>query len=111
MPSTDMGSAINSRLTTAVEYGPDPRGWGMFSRLSRVLQRGISGTTGTRVVDTQERFNGYTRSPQSFTGMAPLGLAAPIVKSTSVLSDERTAGALDDTALRIFAERLKRGKA
>lgn len=110
MARTDVGAAINSRIVPQVEYGPDPRGWRLFNRLSGVLQRGISGTEGTRVIDAQDTFTGTTASGQSFAGMAPLGQARPQVAATSQLSDERAAGALDDGALRIFAERLRRGR-
>lgn len=109
MARTGIAAAINARLVPAVEYGPDPRGWGFFNRLSAVIQRGNAGREGTRVLDLQYRFTGLLDSPQQMTGMAPLGLAAPVVPSTSELGDERAAGPLNDMALRIFAERLRRG--
>ena len=111
MARTDDRQAINARRVSVVEYGPDPRGWGMFARLSGFLQRGHAGREGRRVIDTQESFSGaVATAPQSFSGMAPLGRARPLTADTAELSDERAAGALEDGALRIFAERLARGR-
>lgn len=110
MARTDVAAAINARVVPIVEYDPDPRGWGMFARLARVFQRGHTGHDGTRVLDLQQRFTGLLDSPQMMTGMAPLGSGLPVVKEGSVLADERAAGVLTDTSMRIFAERLRRGK-
>lgn len=104
------GPAVNSRLRNVVEYGPDPRGWAVFRRLSGMLQRAHTGRGATRVVDTQRRFTGLADVGQRMTGMAPLGKGRPVVPANSELSDERAAGVLDDGALRIFAERLRRGR-
>lgn len=108
MARTDVGSAVNARPTTIVEYGVDPRGLRLFRGLAGVLQRGIAGTDGTRVLERNAEWNGYAVAPQQFTGMAPLGNARPVVERSSELADERAAGALTDGALRIFADRLRR---
>lgn len=110
MPRTDVAAAINARVVPVVQYDPDPRGWSLFTRLARVFQRGHTGHDGTRVLDPQRRFNGLLDSPQMMTGMAPLGMARTVTKETSVLADERAAGVLEDTGMRIFAQRLSRGQ-
>jgi len=110
MRRSDVAAAINARVVPVVQYDPDPRGFALFTRLARVFQRGHTGHDGTRVLDPQGRFTGLIDSPQMMTGMAPLGLARPVTKDTSVLSDERAAGVLNDAGLRIFAQRLTRGK-
>lgn len=110
MARTDVAAAINARVVPVVQYDPDPRGWRLFTRLARAFSGGHTGRDGTRVLDLQARFTGLVDSPQMMSGMAPLGLARPITKDTSVLADERAAGVLNDTGLRIFAERLTRGK-
>lgn len=103
------GTAINAQRVTVVAYGPDPRQWGFFRRLSGVLQRAQMGREGTRVLDPVTTFHGTVDSGQRFTGLAPLGVAGPVVERTAELGDERSAGLFDDTATRIFAERLRRG--
>lgn len=107
MARTDVATAVNARLVPIVEYGPDPRGLGMFRRLSAVLQRGHRGQDGTRVVERWGTWHGYAQAPQQFTGMAPLGNARPVTNRVSDLGDERSTQ-LSDAALAIFAERLKR---
>lgn len=110
MARTGDGTAINARRVTVVEYGPDPRQWGFFRRLSGVLQRAQMGREGTRVLDPVVTFHGTVDSGQRFTGLAPLGASTAVVATTSDIGDERSAGLFDDTASRIFAERLRRGK-
>lgn len=110
MRRSDVAAAINTRVVPVVQYDPDPRGWRTFTRLARVFQRGHTGHDGTRVLDTQARFTGLIDSPQMMTGMAPLGNARTVTKDTSTLADERAAGVLNDTGLRIFGQRLTRGK-
>ncbi len=110
MARTDVAAATNARLVPVVEYGTDPRGWAMFHALSGVLQRGISGREGTRVLERGAQWNGYAAPPQQFTGVAPLGNARPVVGRSSDLADERAAGPLNDLALSIFADRLRRGR-
>ena len=109
MVRTDVGAAINARTTTIVEYETDPRGWRMFHALAGVAQRATSGLQGIAALPAGPAFHGYAQAPQKFAGIAPLGLARPVVPTTSTLQQERSAGALDDAALRIFAERLRRG--
>lgn len=108
MARDNVGAARNARLTPIVEYGIDPVGWGMFGALSRVAQRATDATQGIAVLERIGKFTGYTTSPQHFAGMAPLGLSTPVVPAVSNIGDERSA-MFDDTALRIFAERLRRG--
>lgn len=102
--------AVNARRVTVTDYGPDPYAWGWFRRLAGVLQRGHNGHTGLVVMDRQPMFNGWAQAPQSFSGMAPLGSSAPITPTTSTLPNERSAGVLESTTMRIFAERLRRGQ-
>lgn len=103
--------AINARTRPVVDYGVDERGWSWFRRLSRALHGGISGSSSRTVIDTQRVFHGtIAAQPQEFTGMAPLGAVRPVVKAGSTISDERAAGVLDNGSMRIFAERLRRGK-
>lgn len=111
MSRTGTAGAVNSAVVPTVEYGPDPRGWGMFTALAGVIQRGVAGHNGGRVLNTQAAFNGYGQSVQKFSGMAPLGRGIPLTRTTATLADARSASPLDDTALRIFAQRLTRGKA
>lgn len=109
MARTDVAAAVNARLVPIVEYGPDPRGLGMFRRLSGVLQRGHRGQDGTRIVERWDEWHGYAAAPQQFTGMAPLGDARPVTARVSDLGDERSSQ-LNDAALNIFANRLRRGR-
>lgn len=109
MTRTDVTTAVNARLVPIVEYGPDPRGLGMFRRLSAVLQRGHRGQDGTRVLPRWGEWNGYAAAPQQFTGMAPLGVARPVTDRTSELGDERSSQ-LNDSALSVFANRVRRGR-
>lgn len=105
----------NARTVPITEFAVDRRGWGMFARLAGVHQRGIDGTAGTRVLDPETasaggRYTGSTSAVvQRFLGVAPLGLARPVAPTTSTLPEERAAG-LADLPLRIFAERLARGR-
>ena len=111
MTGTDDALAVNARRVSEVAYGPDPRGWRTFRRLSGVLQAGHTGRAGTRVIDPVSTFGGALDvAPQGFSGMAPLGAAAPVAPASSTLGDQRAAGALTNGALSIFAERLRRGK-
>jgi hypothetical protein len=103
--------AVNSEIIPTVEYGPDPHGWSMFTSLAGIVQRGVAGRNGGRVLNSQAAFNGYGQSVQKFSGMAPLGHGIPLTRMTATLADARAASPLDDTALRIFAQRLTRGKA
>jgi hypothetical protein len=100
--------AVNLTLVPVAEYATDPRGWGLFAALSAVCQRAVNGTGGLAAVPRSGEFTGYTVTPQAFTGMAPLGRAAPVVPGNNEIGDERSQ-LLGDTSMRIFAERLKRG--
>lgn len=108
MARTDVAAAANARVTRIVEYGVDPRGAGLFASLTGAASGVLAGAL--RVVDPQRRFNGIAANPQKFVGLAPLGLARPVVKANAVLSDERASALIDDPSLRIFAERLGRGR-
>lgn len=111
MTRTGDAAAINARRVSVVTYDVDPRGWAMFRRLSGVLQRGINGRDGTRVIDPHRSFTGTLAvAPQSMSGMAPLGAARPVAPASSELADHRSAGIIEGGAVRIFAERLRRGK-
>ena len=110
MPRTDVAAAANSRVGRIVEYGTDPRGAGLFAALTGRTRRDLDGAR--PVVDPHRdggrTFHGYTNTPQRFVGIAPLGLARPVSPTSSTMPNERSASALNDGALRIFAERLAR---
>jgi hypothetical protein len=110
MARTDAAASINATVSPIVDYGPDPRGWRLFAALAGSHQRGISGVAGGRILDRQETFTGLADSPQRFSGMAPLGGGPAIVPAAAVLQEERASGPLNDMALRIFAQRLTRGR-
>jgi hypothetical protein len=109
MARTDSAAAINQSTDPVATYHTDPRGWSMFARLSAVLQRANAGGSG-HVYASQPMFSGYAAPPQQYTGMAPLGLARPVVPRADGLADQKEASPLNDVALRIFAERLARGR-
>ena len=98
--------SINARMVELVEYGPDPRGWRIFTGVTAAAGQAISGAR--RVLDPVATFSGRAIAPQGFTGAARLGTARPVVKAESTLADERSAGVLTDTATRLFADRLTR---
>lgn len=109
MPPTDIATAANAQLVQTVEYGIDRRGWGMFGRLSGVLQRAHTGRVGVRVVERGAAFTGYAQSPQRFTGVGQLlGGGRPVTLRTSQLVDERSTPAIDDPAMRVFSDRTRR---
>jgi hypothetical protein len=101
------GPAVNAQLAPVVQYAPDPNGWAMVTALTRVAGRAINGTESAPVVVRTNTFNGTMPSPQHMIGLAPLGLARPVVPRSSTMDKERSQ-LFDDTAQRIFAERLKR---
>lgn len=109
MAGTD-GSAINAYPTRVVEYGVDPRGARLVAGLTGVLGRVLRGSEGTVVTRRSPEWNGYAAPPQQYTGMAPLGVGTVVTGRVSDLSDERAGGIMDNTALRIFAARLARGR-
>lgn len=109
MARTDVSAAANTSVGRIVDYSPDPRGWSMFAALTgahnRILNRAPA------VIEHYPEHHGAMRPRQRMTGLAPLALGSgrPVTARTSQLSDERS-DALDNPALRIFAERLKRGQ-
>jgi hypothetical protein len=107
---TDVRAASNARLVPEVVYERDPRGLGMFRRLARVNQRGVSGTATAPVVERNGWWHGRIHvSPQRFVGLAHIGTGATraYVKSTPELTDGRSAG-LADPAQRLFAAKAAR---
>lgn len=111
MARTGIAVAPNAVVTQVVQYLPDPRGWRMFTSLSAVWQRGISGHTGVREVPRYADFQGALPTTlQPFEGMAYAGRTDPVVAKSATMSQERSGGSLTDAGLRIFAQRLARGK-
>lgn len=109
MARTDVSAAANASLAQIVEYAPDRRGAGFFAALSGAHRGTLN--RAPAVIETHGQHHGYMRPLQApMRGLAPLGMgtARPVVESTSQLSDERSA-LLDSPAMRIFAERMKRG--
>ena len=106
---TDVSAAANTSVGRIVDYSPDPRGWSMFAALAgahnRVLNRAPA------VVESYPEHHGPMAPRQRMVGLAPLGLGAgrPVTPAGSQLSDERS-DVLSNPALRIFAERLRRGQ-
>lgn len=110
MRRTDVAAAVNAAVRPIVEYGVDPRGAGMFEAIAGVGQRAGAGREGVRVLDPVRRFNGIAVTPQRFIGVAPLGVSRTVTPRAARLDGEPSVPTLDDTALRVFAERLRRGK-
>lgn len=108
MQRTDVAAAVNARIVPIVEYGPDPAGWRLFTRLTGWARRG-QGPTGA-VVDPHPQFSGPVALALNVSGMAPLGVARPVVETSSQMTAERTEG-IDSSAMRVFAARLARGRA
>jgi hypothetical protein len=108
--------AINAVPAHVIGYAPDPYGANLFGSLSAVLQRGISGHTGT--IATGDRgapeasFNGdLGRNLQHFTGAAALalyGTAKPAYAQPNDLVHAVSTDTLNDPALQIFAARARR---
>lgn len=101
------GAAVNSRVTSTVEYAPDPRGHQMFHNLSAALNGFL---TRQPAVVTRSGFSGYARSPQNFRGAAAMRYGyrgKPTVEATASMEDESST-TYSDPALRIFADRLTR---
>jgi hypothetical protein len=105
---TDVAAAANARVRQVVDYGLDTRGAGLFAALNRRAQHELNGATPVVDPDRARTFHGVTATPQRFLGLAPLGLARPVSPTSSTMPHERSASAVNDGALRIFAERLKR---
>lgn len=110
MPPTDIAVTSNARMVTRVEYGIDPRGWSWAARLNAVLQGGISGRSGRRVLPGNATFHGVVQSPQNFAGAAALGMggARPVVGRSVTLDNVSGATAAGDPGLAVFAERMRR---
>lgn len=115
MPAKRAG-AINAVGQRVTGYAPDPRGSDLFGSLSAILQRGISGHTGTIYKgdrgSPEATFNGdLGRNLQGFTGAAALALYGAAKPSTAQPNDLVHAvsnDTLNDPALRIFAARARR---
>lgn len=109
MQRTDVATAANARVERVVTYDPDPRGGRLFARLTGAAARALNGRRA--VIETNATFHGALPvALQSFAGMAPLGQVPPIHPASSEITQERAAGVLDSTHMRIFAERLRRGR-
>jgi hypothetical protein len=108
VPRTDIARAANARIVPVVEYGVDPRGWGMFSAVTAAAHRGLSGAR--KVIHPNPEFTGLAPSKQNFVGVAPLGLGGgrPVVNRNAQLDGARSDNGLDDPALRVFAARMRR---
>ncbi|WP_154793301.1 hypothetical protein [Occultella kanbiaonis] len=112
MARTDVAAAVNARVSAIVSYGLDRRGAGLFAALTGRTNGELNGSR--PVVDTARdggrTFHGTTATPQRFTGIAPLGIARPVAPTNGTMADELSASPLNDGALRIFAQRLARGR-
>ena len=110
MARTDVTAAINSTIDPAVTYHTDPRGASMVRRLAGSIGDVVAGRTGQWVYRPTATFNGYAVSPQRMIGTARLGEARPVVSRSSTLTAQKEASPLNDTATRIFYERMQRGR-
>ena len=115
MPAKAAG-AINAVGQYVTGYAPDPRGADLFGSLSAVLQRGMSGHTGSIYAGDrgapEASFNGdLGRTLQGFTGAAALalyGTAKPNTAASNDLAHAVSTDTLNDPALAIFAARARR---
>ena len=115
MPGKRAG-AINAVGQRVTGYAPDPRGVALFGSLSAILQRGISGHSGTVHPgdrgSPEQSFNGdLGRNLQGFTGAAALalyGTAKPNTAASNDLAHAVSTDTLNDPALAIFAARARR---
>lgn len=107
MARTDVNQAGNAHVSQIVDYGPDPRGWSMFAALSGAHNRTLNRQPA--VIERHPEHHGYMRPLQRLMGLAPLGMgtAKAAAGPNAEIGDERSS-ALDNPALRIFAERLRR---
>jgi len=106
---TGIATSPNATMVQVTQYEPDPRGWRMFTSLSNVLQRGLSGHIGVRVLPRWADFQGALPTTlQPFEGMAYAGHTAPVVAASSTIEAEKSSSSLTDASLRIFAQRLAR---
>ena len=101
-------AAINAVPSSVVDYGPDPRGWAMFSALSGAHNRDLNAQRA--VIDTsQSAGGGWHRPLQRMRGLAPLILGsgrAVTSKSSSIGDHVSDPG--ENAAERILAERWRR---
>ena len=115
MPGNRRG-AINAVPHHVTDYAPDPRGGDLFGSLSAILQRGMSGHTGTIARGDrgapEATFNGdLGRNLQGFTGAAALalyGAAKPSTAQPNDLAHAISNDTFNDPALAIFAARARR---
>lgn len=107
MQRTDVAAAVNARIVPIVEYGTDPRGWRLFTRLTGWARRGMG--PANAVVDPHPQFSGPVALHLPLSGMAPLGSGRPVVETSSQMTNERADG-IDSSAMRVFAARLARGR-
>ena len=119
MPRKAALPSINETVVPVGLFAPDPRGLGMFQALSGMQQRGLSGHIGTVVWGEKKAdghaFNGtFKWSPQHFAGLAPLSAggarAIPDRIAGGDFQQQLSDGPVNDSAMRIFAERLRRGR-
>lgn len=105
---TDVSAAVNAEQSSVVDFGPDPRGWGMFASLSGAHRRDL--TTKVAVIDTSHTdADGWLRPLQRLRGLAPLALGSgrPVLPRNGQIGDARS-DVLDDPAMRVLSERWTR---
>ena len=104
--------AINATTQLVPIYTPDPRGWGMFTALTRRIGRGVQGEDSGRFMPAHgiagAAFHGDSRlTPQRFTGQAALGGGTPYKAGATDLQ-KQTSTLLTDGPMKVYAERLRR---
>ena len=109
MARTDVAVASNARVAApVVEYERDPRGVGLFRRLSGAHAATLGGRGARPVVEVNGWWHGAIHaSPQRFLGLAHLGNARPVAERSADLGETRSAG-LEDPAQRLFRDREAR---
>lgn len=108
--------AINQITPPVTDFGPDPRGTDLFTSLFAAQGAPLAGHDGQVYVGDrgapERSFNGdLGHDVQAFTGAAALaqyGAATPISPHSGTFDTARSADALDDAPLRIFAARANR---
>jgi hypothetical protein len=100
----DFTAAPNARMTQAVVYGVDPRGFGTFTAITASLNRSLNGQ---RAVVTGPTFGGVAQAPQKFRGAASLGQTRPMGQPASEMGDQISTSMADP----IMAAFLARGSA
>lgn len=104
--------AINATAQLVPVFTPDPRGWGMFSALSRRIRGDVQGERSGRFMPAPGiaggAFHGDSRlTPQRFGGQAALGAGAPYKAGATDLQ-KQTSTLLADGPMKVYAERLRR---